>query len=137
MKYSRLQAHLNAAQGYAKLSHSKRLKVGAVLVRDDRVISIGMNGMPSGASNVCETKIDGELITKPEVIHAEANVICFAAKHGVKTDGCSMIITDSPCYGCAKLMIQAGIKKVYYEREYRIIDGVNFLKENKVHVEKI
>ena len=148
MKYSRLLAHLNAAQGYAKLSHAKRLKVGAVLVKDDRIISIGYNGMPSGGSNECEyekPKFDNktlsypttELATKPEVVHAEMNVIAFAAKNGVSTNGCSLVITDSPCFECAKLIIQSGIKEVYYEREYRLTDSLDFLKEYKVKVERI
>lgn len=146
MKSSRLKAHLNAAQGYSELSHAKRLKVGAVLVKEDRIISIGYNGTPSGRNNTCEEPT-GEVLTstipqpvmrtKPEVVHAEMNAIAFAAKNGVSTNECSMIITDSPCYECAKLMIQSGIKEVYYLREYRIKDGIKFLKECGIHVERI
>lgn len=138
MKSIRLKAHMNAAKGYAKLSHAKRLKVGAVLVKDDRIISIGYNGTPSGASNICETRIKDprepfiELITKPEVVHAEMNVIAFAAKHGVSTDGCSLVITDSPCFECCKLIIQSGIKEVYYEKEYRDKSGLKFLHDNNI-----
>lgn len=145
-RYLKLKAHLNAAQGYARLSHARRLKVGAVLVRDDRIISLGYNGNPRGGPDDCETaepvmtQLDGEYTmytTKPEVVHAETNVIAFAAKYGVPTDGCSMVITDSPCYECSKLIIQSGIKEVYYEREYRDVSGIKFLKEYKVKVEKL
>lgn len=142
----RLLAHLESAKAYSKLSHARRLKVGAVLVRDDRIISVGYNGTPSGRDNNCEIVImrtlDGpfvekELKTKPEVCHAEMNVIAFAAKYGVATNNCSMIVTHSPCFECSKLMIQAGIKEVYYENEYRIKDGINFLKECDVNVQRI
>lgn len=137
MKYMRLQAHLNAAQGYTKLSHATRLKVAAVLVKDDRIISVGYNGMPSGGSNQCEVFEGTKLITKPEVVHAEANVISFAAKNGVSTDGCTLISTHSPCFECAKLIIQSGIKEVYYETEYRITDSLRFLREYNIKVERI
>lgn len=139
MKSSKkLKAHMEAAKVYSSLSHATRLKVGAVLVRDDRIISIGYNGMPSGGDNNCEfVTREGEVITKPGVVHAEMNVIAFAAKNGVATNGCSMVITDSPCYECSKLIIQSGIKKVYYDREYRLTDSLEFLKEYKVEVNKL
>lgn len=130
---------MKAAHAYAELSHAKRLKVGAVLVREDRVVSVGYNGTPSGRDNKAETyKGKGiPLETKPEVVHAEMNVIAFAARHGWATDGCSMMITHSPCYECSKLIVQAGIVAVYYEEEYRIKDGVDFLRECGLTVEKI
>lgn len=150
MTYSRIHAHLNAAQGYAKLSHAKRLKVGAVLIKDDRIISVGYNGMPSGMDNECEGPTAnlkdyrgglGEKIitpvTKPEVVHAEMNAIAYAAKNGVKTDGCTMVVTHSPCFECSKLLMQAGVKEIYYETEYRITDSIDFLKSNNIIVEKI
>lgn len=150
----RLLAHLNAAEGYAKLSYANRLKVGAVLVKDDRVVSIGYNGTPSGRDNTCEMdeKIEhiqtgfgiGEpswsgihSVTKPEVVHAEMNVIAFAAKNGVATNQCIIVITDSPCFECSKLIVQSGIKAVYYKNEYRITDGITFLKDCGIKVEKI
>lgn len=137
----RLLAHLHAAKGYAQLSYAKRLKVGAVLIKDDRIISVGYNGMPSGVDNKCEDYVqDGpvaELVTKPGLVHAEMNVIAFAAKSGVSTNQCIMIITHSPCYECSKLIIQSGITKVYYETEYRITDGIDFLRECGVDVERI
>lgn len=142
----KLLAHLNAAQGYSKLSYARRLKVGAVLVKDDRIISVGYNGTPSGRDNNCEivTKrtlegpfVEKELRSKPEVVHAEMNVIAFAAMNGVSTNQCIMIITHSPCFECSKLIVQSGIIKVYYETEYRITDGIDFLRECGVEVERI
>ncbi len=140
----RLLAHLESAKAYSKLSYAKRLKVGAVLVKDDRIISVGYNGTPSGRDNECEI-IDPtwkpyespRTISKPEVCHAEMNVIAFAARNGMATDGCSLIITHSPCYECSKLIVQSGIKKVYYETEYRIRDGIDFLIECGIKVEII
>lgn len=147
MRLSRLHAHLNAAQGYAKLSKAKRLKVGAVLVKDDRIISIGYNGTPSGMDNACEYRLDhlnllDELVsvewrTKPEVCHAEMNVIAFAAKNGISTDGASLVITHSPCFECCKILVQSGIREVYYKDEYRDTSGIDFLKENNVTVRRI
>lgn len=133
MKQASLLAHLHAAEGYSKLSKAKRLQVGAVLVKDDRIISIGFNGTPSGADNTCE--IDD--VTVPGVCHAELNVIAFAAKNGVSTDNCSMVITDSPCFECSKLIIQSGIKEVYYKREYRDTSSLDFLRENNIFIKKI
>ena len=139
MKSSRLNAHLKAAKAYAELSHAKRLQVGAVLIKDDRVISIGYNGMPSGFPNEAEFKnpVVGELQTKPEVDHAEMNVIAFAAKHGVPTDGCTMVVTHSPCFECSKLLMQSGVKKIYYETEYRLTDSLEFLKKGGIEVTQL
>lgn len=137
MVYTKLDAHLNAARGYARLSHAKRLKVGAVLVKDDRIISIGYNGTVSGANNTCEYVVDGELVTKPGVVHAEMNVISFAAKAGVSTDGCSLVVTHSPCYECSKIIIQSGIERVYYKEKYRDETAINFLRESGITVIKI
>ena len=133
----RINAHLNAAKAYAQLSYAKRLKVGAVLVKDDRIISVGYNGMPSGVDNDCEDEIDGQLVTKPGLVHAEMNVIAFAAKNGMSTNQCIMIITHSPCFECSKLIIQSGIKKVLYETEYRLTEGLDFLRECGVEVESV
>lgn len=146
-----LLAHLKVAKAYAELSYAKRLKVGAVLVKDDRVISVGRNGTPSGRPNECETidevwkKYETEnpdkylslMTSKPEVVHAEMNAIAFAAKSGVSTNQCIMVMTHSPCYDCSKLIVQSGIKKVYYETEYRITDGIKFLQECGVDVKRI
>lgn len=136
----RLLTHMAAAKVYAELSYAKRLKVGAVLIKDDRIISVGYNGTPSGMSNKCEyidSVLDAEVKTKPEVVHAETNVIAFAAKNGVATKDCIMVITHSPCFECSKLIIQAGIRGVYYETEYRLTSGLDFLKKAKLTVEKL
>ena len=118
-----ITAHMNVAKEYAKLSHAVRLKVGAALVSPDntRVLVTSFNGTPSGwYTNVCEyTNEDGSLTTKPEVVHAELNAIAFAAKYGIPTKDCIMYVTHSCCTECAKNMIQAGIKTVYYIHEYR------------------
>lgn len=129
----RLHAHLKVAKVYSHLSYAKRLKVGAIILKNDRVVSVGYNGMPSGMDNVCE--IDG--VTRPEVVHAEMNAIAFAAKNGVATDGCTMVITHSPCFECSKLLMQAGIKDVYYEKEYRLTESLDFLKSNNITVLRI
>lgn len=137
MKSSSLKAHLNAVKGYAELSHARRLKVGALIVNEDRPIISGRNGTPPGADNNCEIEVNGELVTKPNVSHAESNAIGYAAKHGVATDGASIFLTHSPCFTCSLLIINAGIKEVYYETEYRITDSLDLLKENNIKVQKI
>lgn len=145
------KAHMKAANAYAELSTARRLKVGAVIVREDRVTSIGYNGTPSGRDNGCEEEInkgpyfngDGtvedniELVSKAEVCHAEMNAIMFAAKNGVSTNGCTLYVTHSPCFECAKMIVQCGIKSVFYETEYRDISSVAFLKECDIFVYKI
>lgn len=142
--------HLHAALNYSKLSKAKRLKVGAIITMDDRVVSIGYNGMPSGSELPCEDivlpkdfgevpvgkdVINDYLVTKKELIHAEANAILFAAKHGIKTDGCHLTITHSPCFECAKMIIQCGISSVFYGDYYRDSEPIEFLKENGVKVD--
>ena len=141
-KHRRILAHLEAAKAYAKLSSARRLKVGAVLVKDDRVISVGYNGTPTGGSNCCEELVQDALdavvwVTKPEVLHAEENCIAFAARNGIATDGCSMVTTHSPCFPCSRLLIQAGVKNVYYETEYRNVSGIELLKKHRVSVERL
>jgi len=133
MVSSKIKAHLKVAHTYASLSHAKRLKVGAVIVNDNRPISVGYNGTPSGGDNICE--VDG--ITKPEVVHAELNAIAFAARNGTSTKGCTLVVTDSPCWECSKAIIQCGIVKVYYEREYRDATPLEFLNEYDVITERI
>lgn len=137
MKVDRLHAHLKAAEAYAELSKAKRLKVGAVIVKEDRIISLGYNGMPSGGFNECEVIKDGVLQTRPEVIHGEINSIFFAAKNGISTDGASMVTTHSPCMECSKAIIQSGIKHVYFKEKYRDESGVDFLLRYGVIVSEI
>lgn len=135
-----LNAHLRAAEAYGDLSHSRRAKVGAVIVKDHRVISVGYNGMPEGWDNNCEDELkwpNGEiryLTTKPEVLHAEANALTFAAKNGLATQGCSLVLTLEPCFECSKLIYQSGIKKVFYRDSYREHNGIEFLKRCGVEV---
>lgn len=130
---------MNAAQGYAKLSKALRLKVGAVLVKEDRIISVGYNGTPFGYDNFCEYSdtCNGELKTKPEVVHAEMNCIAFAAKNGIASDGATLVVTHSPCFECSKLLLQAGIKEVYYKTQYRDDLGLKLLEECNIKVKEI
>ena len=126
--------YLEMAAIWAKNSYCTRRQVGAILVKDRMIISDGYNGTPSGFENVCE---DENGVTKPYVLHAEANAITKVAKSHNSSDGATLYITDSPCMECAKLIIQAGIKRVVYAREYRIIDGVGLLRRAGIEVEKI
>jgi len=126
--------YLEMAAVWAKNSYCVRRQVGAILVKDRMIISDGYNGTPSGFDNVCE---DENGVTYPYVLHAEANAITKVAKSGNSSDGATLYITDSPCMECAKLIIQAGIRRVVYAREYRIIDGVDLLRRAGIEVEKI
>ena len=142
MKERLKQAYMKTAETFAELSHARRLHVGAIVVKDDRIISIGYNGMPAGWNNNCEDEIfqqDGSsgLITKPEVLHAETNAISKLAKSTESGNGASMFITHSPCLDCAKIIFQSGINNVYYRNSYRSDAGVEFLKKSGVTVEKI
>lgn len=134
MKEKFIQVHLDVAEIYSKLSYAKRLKVGAIVVKDSRVISIGYNGTPSGWDNNCE---DNENKTKPEVIHAEANAIAKLAKTTESGLEAEMFITHAPCIECAKLIFAAGIKSVYFKNFYRETNGIDFLKKCNVEVIKV
>lgn len=127
-------AHLKVAETYAELSSAKRLKVGAVIVKDNRIISIGYNGMPSGWTNECEHStgiyaLDQELVTKREVIHAESNAITKVAKSTESAEGAVLYTTCSPCLNCAKLIHQAGISRVVYGYQYKATEGLTFLEK--------
>lgn len=144
MKQKYIDAHMKVAQIYASLSTAIRLKVGAIVVKDNRVLSIGYNGMPPGWSNECENLIPTgdaygryEYKTKPEVIHAEANAIAKLAKSTDSGDGADMFLTHAPCIDCAKQIFTAGIKKVYFGEHYRNTDGLDFLQKCNVEVEHI
>jgi len=160
MKYKFIEAYMDVAKRFAQLSTAKRLQVGAIIVKDDRIISIGYNGMPSGWTNDCETKEyipqdsggwlmpdelwkmypyeDGErrykLKTKPEVIHAEANAIAKLAKGVESGEGAVMFLTHAPCLDCAKQIYTAGIKTVYYGESYKNRNGLDFLKDCDVEI---
>lgn len=119
---------------YSSLSSAKRLKVGAVVVKDDRIISIGYNGTPSGWDNKCEDE-NGQ--TKPEVIHAEANAVLKLAASNESGKDASIFITHAPCINCAKLILVSGINSVYYRNSYRDDSGVHFLRRSGLFIEKV
>jgi len=133
--------YMTIAETVATMSHAKRLQVGAIVVKDDRVISMGYNGMPSGWENTCEDVIETsggqELKTKPEVLHAESNAIANLAKRNDSGNGADIFITHAPCIECAKLIYQSGISRVWYGAGYRSDAGINFLKTSGITVEQI
>jgi dCMP deaminase len=127
------RSYLEMAAVWAKNSYCQRRQVGAILVKDRMIISDGYNGTPSGFENVCE---DENGVTKPYVLHAEANAITKVAKSSNSSLGATLYVTASPCVECAKLIIQAGITRVVYSEEYRITDGVDLLRRAGIQVEK-
>ena len=128
------KSYLDMAAIWARNSYCKRRQVGALIVKDRMIISDGYNGTPSGFENVCE---DEAGVTKPYVLHAEANAISKVAKSGNSSDGSTLYVTASPCLECAKLIIQAGIRRVVYRDEYRLTDGVDLLRRAGIEVEKV
>tara|TARA_R110002073_G_scaffold279257_1_gene443447 strand:+ start:827 stop:1288 length:462 start_codon:yes stop_codon:yes gene_type:complete len=151
MKAKHKIAHMKSAFNYAECSTAQRLQVGCVIVKDNRVISIGYNGMPSGWTNECEHEVvevpwnqsdlpENEirsLVTKPEVLHAESNAIAKLARCSESGEGAIAFITHQPCLNCAKLLYQSGIKEVYYVHSYRLNEGLDFLKQCKIPVEQM
>lgn len=119
------------ARIWAENSYCERRKVGALVVKDKTIISDGYNGTPSGFENRCE---DGNNVTHPYVLHAEANAITKLARSSNNSDGSTLYVTASPCIECAKLIIQAGIKKVVYAEKYRLTDGIDLLRQAGVEV---
>mgnify|MGYP003350321666 CR=1 FL=1 len=155
MKKKFIDAYMDTAIRFSALSTARRLKVGAIIVKDDRIISIGYNGMPPGWTNICEDEIvdpkgdwkrqldkihdvweSYRLVTKPEVIHAEANAIAKLAKSSESGNGSTMFLTHAPCIDCAKQIFTAGIKLVHYRTDYRSDAGVVFLQQCGVEVAK-
>ena len=126
--------YLEMAEVWAKNSYCKRRQVGALIVKDRMIISDGYNGTPSGFENICE---DENGVTKPYVLHAEANAITKVAKSGNSSQGSTLYVTASPCLECSKLIIQSGIKRVVYRDEYRRTDGVDLLRRAGIEVEKV
>jgi len=126
--------YMEMAEVWAKNSYCKRRQVGAILVKDDMIISDGYNGTPSGFENVCE---DESGATKPYVLHAEANAITKVAKSGNSSNGATLYVTASPCMECSKLIIQAGIKRVVYHDQYRLTDGIDLLHRAGIETEQI
>ncbi len=163
MKEKFIKAYMDVASRFAELSHARRLHVGAIVVKDDRIISIGYNGMPAGWDNDCEYKdydlsrdFNGNyfpgsekeypfedehgryrLKTRPEVLHAESNAIAKLAKSNDSGDGADIFITHAPCMECAKLIYQSGIRRVYFNQNYRDDSGVRFLASSGITVEQV
>lgn len=170
MKPKLIKAHMATARNYAELSHARRLHVGAIVVKDDRIISIGYNGMPAGWDNNCEdyewctaggwlspeeieagwpyeghyldatgNTVKGRyrLKTKPEVLHAESNAIAKLAKSNESGLGADLFVTHAPCIDCAKLILQSGIRRVYFGTQYRDDHGVKFLQQSGITVTKV
>ena len=149
MKTKFIQAFMDCAERFAQLSTAKRLQVGSIIVKHDRIISIGYNGMPAGWTNECEYRVSeyneitkswyptGEPKTKDEVIHAEANAIAKLAKSSESGIDAVMFCTHAPCIHCAKMIYTSGIKKVYYKQKYRTDDGLEFLQKCNVTVENV
>lgn len=130
---------MNCALAISQLSKAERKKVGAILVSatGHHIIAEGYNGTPSGFDNKCEREIDGKLETLPEVLHAESNVISKIARSTNTSEESTLYVTMSPCFDCAKLIIQAGIKRVVYLEEYRILDGIALLHRANIEVIKL
>ncbi len=143
MKEKFINAYMDVAKRFAELSSAKRLKVGAIIVKDDRIISIGYNGMPAGWTNECEDIIehyeDGSFLTKTkdEVIHAEQNALYKLAGSNECGKNSTMFLTHGPCIECAKGIYTSGISEVFYEKEYRNSEGINFLLKCGVNVKRI
>ena len=152
MKKKLIDAHMQAAEVYAKLSSARRLQVGCVIVKENTIIGIGYNGMPSGWDNNCENLIvqqeqispgvfsldrKTELVTKPEVLHAETNAVAKVARSTNSTENADLFVTHAPCLECAKLIHQSGIRRVFYRDTYRNEDGINFLQKCNVEVNRV
>ena len=121
----------------AQRSYAKRLKVGCVIVKNHSIISFGWNGMPTGYDNCCEMEVDGKLVTRPEVQHAELNAIAKLAENGYSSKGASIFISHSPCIHCSLLIQKCGITHVYYHEADRDDMGINFLKKAGIYVEHL
>ena len=138
------QTYLKMAESWSALSKAKRKKVGCLIVKDGMIISDGYNGTPKGFSNECEeiatprhTDYPTALVTKPEVLHAESNAITKLAKSTQSSDGATLYTTISPCFQCAKLMIQSGIARVVYREKYKDDLGIGLLKRARIPVDQV
>lgn len=148
MKQKWIDAFMDTAERFAQLSSAKRLQVGAVVVKDNRIISIGYNGMPAGWTNECEYEYvehdiyradygRSYILTKDEVIHAEANAISKLARDGESGKDSTMFCTHAPCIHCAKIIYGAGIKNLYYRNSYRDTAGLDFLEKCDIVINKV
>ena len=134
MKPKFIDYYMKIAEVTSGLSYAKRLQVGAVIVKDHQILATGYNGMPSGWENVCEHEVEGQLQTKPEVLHAESNSLMKVAQSTESSQGSTLFCTHAPCIECAKLIYQSGISTVYYKEEYRSDAGLKFLRLSGVDV---
>ena len=130
-------ALMSCAFEFSKLSKAKRLQVGAVAAKNGRIIATGYNGTPSGYDNQCEEEVDGELVTRREVLHAESNCLSELLKSGVSSIGVTIYLTASPCFECAKLLAQSGVIEVVYSELYRDSTPLSFLEKLGVLCRKI
>lgn len=149
MKQKLLNAYMKIAETFAECSTARRLHVGAIIVKNDTIISVGYNGTPAGWDNNCENEfgldfngnpiigLNPTLVTKDEVIHAETNAIAKLAKFNGSGDGSVLFVTHAPCFDCAKLVFQSGISTVYYRNSYRDNNGVDFLNKAGIKNEQI
>jgi len=142
LKQKWVDAFMDTAERFSQLSSAVRLKVGAVVVKDNRIISIGYNGTPAGWDNCCEevVQLSDDTVTtktKDEVIHAEANAVAKLARDGESGSGADLFCTHAPCVQCAKIIYGAGISSVYYRESYRNNDGIDFLQKCKINVKKV
>ena len=148
MKQKFIDAYMDVAERFSKLSSARRLQVGAIVVKNERIISIGYNGMPTGWDNDCEEEVlvdygnrssdaKYELKSKPEVLHAESNAIAKLARSSESGEGAAIFITHAPCMECAKLIYQSGIATVYYKNEYRSTQGIKFLERSNIWTVKV
>ena len=134
MKKKFIDYFMQMAELTASLSYAKRLQVGALIVKGNRIVGTGYNGMPTDWENDCEFEVDGELKTKQEVLHAETNAIAKVAQSTESSEGSTMFCTHAPCVDCAKLIYQSGIATLYFKHEYRDDAGLEFLKLSGVNV---
>ena len=134
MKKKFIDYFMQMAELTATLSYAKRLQVGALIVKGNRIVGTGYNGMPTDWENTCEIEIEGELKTKAEVLHAETNAIAKVAQSTETSEGSTMFCTHAPCVDCAKLIYQSGIATLYFKHEYRDDAGLKFLKLSGVNV---
>ena len=128
---------MDVALRTSELSYAKKLKVGSVAVKENRIILCGFNGTPEKDDNECEIIENGELKTKSNVLHSEENLIVFAAKLGIPLNGTTIYITHSPCLNCSRLIYGAGISRMVYRNFYRDLSGIEFLKSRNILIEQI
>lgn len=137
MKQKFIDLYMGIAETVAQTSSARKLKVGAVCVKDHRILSIGYNGTPPDYDNNCEHETDDGLTTRAEVIHAEQNAIFKMARDGQPALGSVMFVTHAPCMECAKAIKTCGINTVYYRNAYRSSEGIEFLQKLGVGVQKV